>query len=447
VSVSARCAALAFAAAVSLAPANARAGEPLDPLSADRDAWRADPPRGDAWSPAAPTPEDGRLLWRERTPREAGEIVDVAPHPIRPDHVAVADRAGRVFVSDDGGLRWRVAREPGSGAGLVGKEQLLLDLDVRWREIRRRGAPGDPVGGDVLDDFADRLSREELLAEHELLPGFLYQDTPGAGAPPLSLGWLGETLVASHGDGWWVADLGDTAPAPQPPARRASAAPAGGPVDVSDGSSALAADGTPWVWSPSGVWRRELAPAAAPATPGYPSLGDLFAAAADRPGLARTQLRGRRGAAAVVPSLVAEAGTGTVDALRWSRLGTVRDVGAETFVGVRAVWSPRRPRAWGGGPTGIDLVVVDGRVHPLTGVDDQVVASYLDRAAVAYVARLQAAVRELYLDRAAWSARQDTPALALRERVEAALSVAEIDALLDAWCDGAVSRRRVASDP
>ncbi len=367
------------------------------------------------------------VRWQDRTPPGAGEVVAVAPHPSDPAAAAVADRAGLVFVTRDGGRTWRVVREPGSGTGLPGREELLLDLEVRAIELHAGATLGNPGA-------AAPWVAGELLTEDEAHPGFLYRERPGALSGPVRIGWDGDRPVVALAEGWVALPSGAPARAPAP---RADGAPVPD-VPPPAARAAIAGDGAQgtWAWTPEGVWRLEVVPAHAGSRADRLPVEAVIGAALDRAGLRVATLRGRRMVAAWMPAVVAEVATGTALATRWSGLGTVGDRGVETWVGVRAVWAGRPGRA---SARDLSVVDADGRPVPLVGLDDHVAASYLDRSATRYNLQVQARVRALAVERARWVARREAAA-PLPDRVEAALAVAEIDALLDALSDGAATR-------
>lgn len=222
---------------------------------------------------------------------------------------------------------------------------------------------------------------------------------------------------------------------------------AGAPVGLERGTLARCGDDRVWIVVPDGLWLLDLRAAPQVARQqDFLSIGDLVAAATARSGLERVRLRTRRGALALVPSLVAQAGVGPVGFTEFGPLGTRTRTERAGFVQLRAVWRPRQPRSTRSTrstalTSDLDLIVVDGQPLILTGVDDYVAASFLDRAAGRYGAQLTARIAELYRVRGEWLARRAaTQASPLPERVQVALAVAEVEALLDAYSGGAVVR-------
>lgn len=218
----------------------------------------------------------------------------------------------------------------------------------------------------------------------------------------------------------------------------------GAPVGLERGALARCGDDRVWIAVPDGLWLLDLRAAPQVARQqDFLSIGDLVAAATARDGLERVRLRARRGLLALVPSLVAQAGVGPVATTEFGPLGTRTRTERAGFVQLRAVWRPRQPRSVHAAvrASDLDLIVVDGQPLILTGVDDYVAASFLDRAAHRYGAQLTARIVELYRVRGEWLARRDAAqASSLPERVHVALAVAEVEALLDAYSGGAVVR-------
>jgi hypothetical protein len=416
--------------------------------------------------------EDGHF--RFRTPPGSADIVSLSAHPTDPTTLAVFDVAGELWVSRDSGMSW--AAQP----GLVGwsKEDWLLDAEVRLQEIRRRrvwdAEDGWRRGGE------GRL-RHALLADVEADPTWTFRDLPEAGKARIVwkgqlpvLEWIDQeseadratSMLRDLSDGFVRVLGGGEISAARPSSERLVVLASDAVYDtpdagetfrryelpmgaIDDGQVAVDAQGGVWVATRTDLllWTSNSPPAFVPH--GHlRDVGQLVDAATTRAGLERVGLRSRRVMAAAIPMITAEGGVEPITSLSWGVLGTLRSEARHAFAMVRATWTPRRPRQFGSGRSGPDLnlVVVDGRPLLLTGEDDYVVASFLDRATQRYQGQLSSFVIELarrraeYLE-AAEAAREES----LFTRVIVHLAVLEVEALLDAVSDGYV--RSAAPSP
>lgn len=156
----------------------------------------------------------------------------------------------------------------------------------------------------------------------------------------------------------------------------------------------------------------------------------------------------RRYAAAFTPSLLVDARTSPVSGADWAPTqGTEAQLGRDWRIVARLQWTPRTSR--NRATQDLDLlanldagvVVVDGDPLLLSGTDDYIVASRLDRAKVDYQAEVVSLLADLYRARTELIAeRARLQDAALQRRVLHDLAISEIEARLDALTDGAVLR-------
>ncbi|MFK7928374.1 MAG: hypothetical protein AB8H79_09295 [Myxococcota bacterium] len=178
-------------------------------------------------------------------------------------------------------------------------------------------------------------------------------------------------------------------------------------------------------------------------------LRDLVSSSLGREGVRRNfDPFKRRYAAVLIPTLTVDAFTTPTGTLEWGALqGTDATRRRIWSLMARVQWTPRTSRSRSLQDLDLvadidtNVVIVGKEPLLLTGTDDYVVATRLDRAAVDYQAEVVAVVTDLYRARAELSAErlqlQDAP---LQRQVFHELSIFEIEARLDALTDGAVLR-------
>lgn len=178
----------------------------------------------------------------------------------------------------------------------------------------------------------------------------------------------------------------------------------------------------------------------------WADLPDLLSASLDRQGLVLDfdPFR-RRWSSAMMPRFQIDATTGSDSDLTWSGLGTRSAAGGSWRVMGRLVWTPRGSRSVDQSSYGVNIdtgvLVVDNQPILMVGDDDYVAAARLGQAVLGYRASLADTVTELYRARAELVAeRARLRGERLQRQVLHELSIAEVEARLDALTDGAVLR-------